>query len=261
MSVQKNKKLNKLVSTWPKGAVYTTAYLNVEGYSRGLLNRYRKSKWIQQLGTGAYTLYEDEANWAGALRAIQHQLDLNVHIGGKSALEQMGHAHYLSPQLKKLYLYCQGYQNLPNWMVAHDWGVDIVYAKTMLFQENFAEGFTQLEIDNFNLKASGAERAALEMLYHVPKRTTFQEAMLIMENLTTLRPRMVQTLLERCNFVKIKRLFMYMADICNHAWFKKIETSRIDLGKGTRQIIKNGRLDRKYRITVPDEYQDNEDNT
>jgi len=261
MSVQKNKKLNKLISTWPKSAVYTTAYLNLEGYSRALLNRYRKSKWIQRLGTGAYVLYGDEANWAGALWAIQHQLDLKVHIGGKSTLEQKGYAHYLSPQLKKLYLYYQGYRNLPNWMVTHDWGVDIIYAKTMLFQETFTEGFTHLEINNFTLNASCVERAALEMLYHVPKRTTFQEAILIMENLTTLRPKMVQTLLERCNFVKIKRLFMYMADVCKHAWFNKIDTSRINLGKGTRQIVKNGRLDKKYRITVPDEPQENKDHT
>ena len=54
---------------------------------------------------------------------------------------------------------------------------------------------------------------------------------------------------------------MYMADICKHAWFNKVDTSRIDLGEGTRQIVKNGRLDKKYRITVPDGHQENKDHT
>ncbi len=91
----------------------------------------------------------------------------------------------------------------------------------------------------------------MEMLYFVPDRVTFEEAVLIMENLVTLRPQLVQSLLENCNFIKVKRLFMYMAELHGHPWADQIDKSEIDFGKGKRLIVKNGMLDKKYMITVP----------
>jgi hypothetical protein len=38
----------------------------------------------------------------------------------------------------------------------------------------------------------------MEMLYYVPSDQGFDEALKIMESLMSLRPRMVQTLLENC---------------------------------------------------------------
>ncbi len=38
-----------------------------------------------------------------------------------------------------------------------------------------------------------------------------------MEGLTTLRPRLIQSLLEQCRSVKVKRLFTVLAEACNHA--------------------------------------------
>ncbi|MCP4403625.1 MAG: hypothetical protein GY801_40760 [bacterium] len=35
-------------------------------------------------------------DWTGAVYALQAQLSLNVHVGGKTALEIKGYAHYLS---------------------------------------------------------------------------------------------------------------------------------------------------------------------
>ncbi|MCP4110924.1 MAG: hypothetical protein GY749_36285 [Desulfobacteraceae bacterium] len=255
MSLQKDKKINRLITGWRRGAVYTTAYLTSEGYSRSLLNRYRKSRWIQPLGRGAYILHNDQASWAGALWAIQHQLKMKIYLGGKSALEQKGYSHYLSPRSKQLCLYSQDSKNLPSWMLAHNWGSEIIFAKTVLFANASDKGLTDFEVKDFPIKISSPERAALEMLCHVPGQITFEEAMLIMENLTALRPEMVQALLEQCRFVKVKRLFMYMSDKCDHQWFRNIDSSVIYMGKGNRQIVKNGKLDKKYRITVPDEFQ------
>ena len=38
-----------------------------------------------------------------------------------------------------------------------------------------------------------------------------------------------------------------------HAWLKRLEKSAIDLGKGKRMLVKGGRLDRAYQITVPED--------
>jgi hypothetical protein len=91
----------------------------------------------------------------------------------------------------------------------------------------------------------------MEVMYNIPRDASFEEAALLMEGLTTLRPRMLQGLLEQCRSVKVKRLFMYLAEDCNHAWVKKLDVSKVDFGKGKRMIVKGGRFNSKYNITVP----------
>jgi hypothetical protein len=59
-------------------------------------------------------------------------------------------------------------------------------------------------------------------------------------------------LLSHCNSVKVKRLFFWFAEHHNHAWLQKIDQSAIDLGKGKRMLVRGGKLDPKYNITVPD---------
>jgi len=86
--------------------------------------------------------------------------------------------------------------------------------------------------------------AVLEMLHHVPDKQGFDEAFQIMKTLTTLRSNLIQQLLENCRSIKIKRLFMYMAENRNHFWVS-------DLGSEKRVVIKKGYLDKKYLITVP----------
>ena len=44
---------------------------------------------------------------------------------------------------------------------------------------------------------------------------------------------------------------MVLGEYGNHAWVQKLDLSRVDFGKGKRMIVKGGRLDWKYNITVP----------
>jgi hypothetical protein len=110
--------------------------------------------------------------------------------------------------------------------------------------------FTQFNEKEFFVTISSPERSALEMLHLVPKNVGFSEAHYIMENLTSLRPDIVQGLLEKCRSIKVKRLFLYMADKCDHTWLPELDVSKVDLGKGKRMIIPNGQYDAKYQITV-----------
>jgi hypothetical protein len=96
----------------------------------------------------------------------------------------------------------------------------------------------------------------MEMLYLVPKFYTFDEAYLIMEGLTTLRSDLLQNFLEKCRSVKVKRMFLYMAERNDHQWFADLDIKKIDLGRGKRAIVENGRLNSKYSITVPKEYEE-----
>ena len=57
--------------------------------------------------------------------------------------------------------------------------------------------------------------------------------------------------LETCNSVKTKRLFTYMAEKGSSPWAKQLDLQKVDFGKGDRTVVGGGRLDPKYRITVP----------
>ena len=107
-------------------------------------------------------------------------------------------------------------------------------------------------VDEVDLEVATLERAALEMMYLVPKRQSYEEAFQAMESLTSLRPQVVQQLLVCCTSVKTKRLFMHAAERANHAWLKHLDLSKVDFGSGRRTIHAGGHLDKKYDLVVAD---------
>lgn len=251
MSTVKTSKINRLVKQWPRGTVGTAAHLKSWGYSYDLLKKYKESGWINSFGRGAYILSGDGVEWPGALFALQSQLGLNIHAGGKTALELKGYAHYLAEQKNRLYLYGDRAQRLPAWFNDKSFELEVLMIRTNLFPAGSEEGYTELKEREFSVKISAPERAIMELLYLVPNRAGFSEAQLIMENLVSLRPTVVQALLQSCRSIKVKRLFMYFADKHGHQWLSEIDTSKVNLGKGKRLIVPNGKLDHKYQITVP----------
>lgn len=91
----------------------------------------------------------------------------------------------------------------------------------------------------------------MECLYLAPEHQPLLETYELMEGLNNLRPVTVQKLLESCTSVKVKRLFLYMAEKAGHDWFNYLKTEKIDLGSGKRVVVPGGRFNTKYQITVP----------
>ena len=131
-------------------------------------------------------------------------------------------------------------------------GVEIFVTRTNLFPED-SLGFVDYDERSFSVRMSAPERAVMEMLHLVPKHVGFSEAYLIMQNLVSLRPDVVQTLLEQCRSIKVRRLFLYIADRCEHAWLSELAVEKVDLGTGKYVIVQKGRYNAKYKITVPAE--------
>ena len=100
---------------------------------------------------------------------------------------------------------------------------------------------------------SSPARAMLECLYLAPEKQELLECFELMEGLNNLRPKVVQELLEQCTSVKVKRLFLYLADKAGHEWLQYLDLQKIDLGSGKRSLVKNGVYVAKYQITVPKE--------
>jgi hypothetical protein len=250
-------KINRLVSQWPRGTPAAASYLNTKGFSHDLLTRYKKSGWIQSFGRGAYILNGDNVEWPGAIYTLQTQLGLKVHPGGKTALELKGYAHYLPSGKRTIFLYGTQGLVLPTWFEGGRLGVESALIRTNLFPAASELGLSEFKEKDLVLKISTPERAAMEMLHLVPGKVGFDEASLIMENLATLRSEVVQRLLVMCRSIKVKRLFMFMAEQHGHSWVSELDLSSLDLGKGKRMIVPHGHLDAKYRITVPrDRYEE-----
>ncbi len=246
-------KINQLLKKWPSGAVAVSRWLEQQGAYQQLVHEYEKTSWLRRIGQGAYAKSTDKVEWPGGLFALQEHLNLPVHAGAKTALQMQGYAHYLPlGRAVTVSLFGLPGTKLPAWFTQYRWGAKIRYTTTSLFAGDPTVGLTKQEMGPFAVRVSTPERAMMEVLYFVPSEESYEEAKLLMEGLTTLRPRLVQSLLESCASVKVKRLFMVLAEAGGHAWVKKLDLSRVDFGKGKRMLARGGRLDTKYNITVPE---------
>lgn len=247
--MEKEQKINRLLNSQPSGVVYLSSWLTRNGFSTQLLNRYKKSNWLTSIGTGAWVRVGEKPTYEGAIYAIQEQSKLSIHVGGKTALSLLGKAHYLELSTQQIILFGSSKEKLPAWFSKYDWGLKVNYFSSSFLPPN--DGLMTLERNTFSLQVSNPIRAFLECLYLVPKKQDFIECYEIMEGLNNLRPKQVQGLLEQCTSVKVKRLFLYMAEKSKHDWFNYINLETIDIGKGKRSLVKDGVYISKYGITIP----------
>ncbi len=252
MSSQNGSKLNLLLKSWPRGTVAVQSWLKTQGVYRQLAEVYRKTAWLERIGRGAFTHAGDTVDWTGGLFAVQQQLGRAIHAGGKTALQLQGYAHFLPlGGNAPMWLFGAPGEQLPAWFQQHDWNIKLHYVTTKLFPAGKPFGLTEKIFNQYSIQLATPERAMLELLHLVPKQESFEEAFLFMEGLSTLRPNLVQDLLQQCSSVKAKRLFLFLAEYCGHSWLQKLDTTKLDLGSGKRVIAVNGRLDPTYQITVP----------
>ena len=246
-------KINQLISQWPQGSLMTAPYLQKRGLSPALRRRYIDNKWLESFGHGAYKRPGDPVDWLGGIYALQTQLGMTIHPGGKTALSLKGSTHFVAAGPGDVFLFGKRGERLPRWFEDYHWPEKIIHKPITLFDGNLSACLTNYKHKELDIKIAGRELAAFEMLYHVPAKQGFMEAFSIMENLVTLRPKVVQNLLEMCRSVKVKRLFLFLAQKADLPWFTKLNTANLDLGKGKRMIVKDGALDKTYEITVPRE--------
>lgn len=249
-------KISYLLNLLPTGVVMTSRWLTEQGYSPELLKRYRKSGWIESIGNGAMIRKGDRVDYLSALFALQQQLNLSIHPAGKTALSIAGKAHYLELSAESAYLFGSVKESLPAWFINYDWGLKIHYKSTSFLPAE--TGIQKVEFNNYSLQIPTPARAMMECLYLAPQEQDLVECYELMQGLNNLHPDTVQQLLVQCTSVKVKRLFLYLAEKAGHMWFTRLQTDKIDIGKGKRSITKNGVYIDKYLMTVPKELENNE---
>ena len=252
-------KLKKLLNNWRPESVATTRWLKSQGISRVLARKYVASGWLNTIGQAAYVRSGDEASWEGAVEAMQLQLDKAVWVGGLTALRLHGLVQYLPLSQETLTLFGHPATHLPKWFVDFDWGTQLLWQTTdMLNPEKDSSfpshGMVPYPHQKIQLTISSPERAALELLFLVPEYLSFELAAEVLQGATSLSPRRLQPLLEACQNIRVKRLMLFLGEYHQHTWFQRLDCHRISLGQGKRQIVKNGKFNRKYQITIPASY-------
>jgi hypothetical protein len=252
MASIKGTKINQALQQWPRGTVATQSWLDTVGISSKLAGWHVGSGWLVRFGPRAFVQAGDTVDWRGGLYALQAQLGMTVHVGGRTALELLGLAHFLPlGKRRKIILISDRPEQLPTWFKTYKWDIKVDHHSLVLFSRIPDQATTHLDCGGFEIALSSAERAVMEQMRLARTNSEIEHVLKFMEGLTTLRPNVVQLLLESCTSIKVKRLFLWSAEAVGHGWFDRLDPTKVDLGKGKRQLYKDGRFDQKYRITVP----------
>ena len=245
-----SEKLQQLTSFSP-GRPILTKDVREMGISPVLAHQYSQNGWLESLGRGVWKLPHSPLSWASALQTIQQGMNLKIHLGGRFALESRGLAHYLRQGKRDIRLFSPIGVALPAWFVRLSWEENFSLTSTAFLPED--AGVSLYEIDKVVLAVSSPERAILECLYGVPQDQDMVEGYHLLEGLRSLRPSLVQSLLEKCSSVKVKRLFLFMARKAKLPCLEYLDLTKITLGTGDRTIVKGGIFDKTYGITVSPE--------
>lgn len=277
MAKQKQGKLHLLERSLPEGLIVDAAWLSKHGYSTSLRSQYVAADWLQQPARQVYRRPRGSLRWQQVIISLQTLLDYPLFVGGRTALELQGYAHYLAHETKEIHLY--GPQRPPAWLNKLRVDVRFLYHNdrrlfpnepalraysSLNWNSRKAQGSTTDSLDfgltvqpwaqwDWPLTLSTPERAVLELLDELPGRESFHQVDKLIEGLPNLSPNRLQKLLADCRNVKVKRLFFFFADRHQHAWAKRIKKNAIDLGKGKRMLVKGGKFNSTYQITIPED--------
>ncbi|MBR3074773.1 MAG: type IV toxin-antitoxin system AbiEi family antitoxin [Bacteroidales bacterium] len=249
-------KIKNIFDITPWDSVLFSSWLAAQGIDRKGQSLYVQSGWLERIAQGVYKKAGSHPTLYGAVASYNNQLGKSCHVGASSALDLRGYSHFVSMGKPSAYLFTDKESRLPGWFGSVEWDMSVRYFTTSIFGGNL--GLEVYDYNGVQLLISSPERAFMECLHLSPEQFTLLDSYYVMEMMTTLRPALVQQLLEKCTSIKVKRLFLYMAEKAGHSWFRAIDLSNVNLGKGIRNISATGRFDKRYQIIIPAELADYE---
>jgi len=254
MRIQNQTKLKWLLEAVLPGRLVDTPTLERHGITRMLAHKYIDSGWLEPVVRGLYRRPHADArsaDWQLVVRSLQRVMDYSSVVGGRTALELQGFAHYMPISGdQKIHLYGDVH---PSWLKRLDVANRYKLHSTKLFDMSADEETTEVDSPDGSLICSTPERAILEQLDELPKHESVHIVDTTFEGLASARPRRLEKLLASCTSIKVKRLFFVFADKHGHAWRRHLSPERFDLGSGPRALFDNGRFHPRYAISVPPE--------
>ena len=279
--------LNRMHRLLPEGLLADAAWFTASGYPSSLRSRYVASGWLQPIIRGVFRRppyrpgFEDSAvplRWQHVIVSLQSVLKRPIAVGGRTALELDGLAHYASSAgYREVHLY--GDEPAPGWLGKLPIETPFVFhnARKLFRDESISQALESLKSalasdqqsslvtthgsltsihfgdGDWPIVLSTRERAILELLDELPDKETFHQADVFMEGLANISPKRMSRLLRECRSVKVKRLFLWFSDRHRHTWVQRLDLTGVNLGRGKRMLCRGGKLDPKYLITVPED--------
>ena len=241
---------DRLFLNWKDEAVHTYSWFKSHGISPPSIQQCLKNKLIKKLGGGAYIKAKDKLNWQAGIFTAQKELQRPLHVAGQTALEMQGLGHFAKMGKKApVHIVKREKVRTPIWLTRNNWGVEFYFKTSSLFPSDL--GLMKYNRSKFHFILSSRERAIMEMINDLDLKDSFETLERYFEGFLNLRDSLVQKLLEKCSSIKVKRVFLYMADKLELPIMKHLHIRRIQLGRGKRVVSKNGKLDKTYNITVP----------
>ena len=266
-------RLKPLLDDLAPGFLADTRWLRSRGIDPKSIHGYVERGWLEHLVRGVYrrppplgTKERDYVPWESVVLSLQRIMNYDVHIGGVNSLELHGHIHYL---------YFRGmpfvhlYGEVPAWLKRLPTNTTFRVHSRKLFGNDMtgiaeARGYEdpappQVESWRWLPVVSTPERAFLEALDEIRDVAFFDDVEKRFEGMDRLRPHHLMDLLVACRSVKVRRLFFAFADYQQHPWLEYLDKSAIDFGSGPRALGTGGVIHPEYRITVPQEYLEDDD--
>jgi hypothetical protein len=240
----------------PEGLVVDRAWLLTQGFDRPRVDYYLRAGRLEAVARGAYRRPGPPLKWEHLVYSLQ-TLGLPVYVGGRSALELSGYAHYLPlGGMQRLDLY--GVRHLPGWLGRMDQPVRFVPHGSGLFRRLPDNALTTRPFGHWDwpLRFATAELALIEVAAGVKDESSLRFADEFFDAASALRPQLISALLKACTQVKAKRLFLWFVARHQPPWRDKLDLAGVELGRGKRVIVPGGALDKTYLITVPREMAD-----
>lgn len=266
MTHQKQPRLKFLLDNVPPGFMVDTPWLKHKaGVNPKSIHEYVMQGWLEHVIRGVYRRplldprqgLANEDDWMIPLLSMQWIMGRDVHLGAESALDLAGYSHFLLlGKQRRVYVY----GDVPTWLNRIPTHASFVTRTRSLFGDSLVGiegGQHGLQLPGFRhwkIRASTPERAILEALDELPHNSSFSNLDKVFFSLGTLRPSLLMQLLTACRSVKVRRLFFLFADRHEHPWLENVPATEVELGSGPRALVKGGKFDPKYRISVPREF-------
>lgn len=246
--------LNNVLNNTPRGIVLTSDYLKQQGVSNKLTWWYVHSNWLEKLSNKAYKKVNDKLLWSGLIYTLQTIHQLNIHVSGRSAIALSGKAHYLYFGNDKSISVAVGKNvKIPAWFTHADFISEkfSLQKSVLLNDESVKKYLMQTELAGLQISYSCNELAILEVLSHCKTEHDYEEASQLMESFSYLRSLIVQELLEHSNSIIATRLYLHLAKVHDHGWYKKLNLSKFNLGTGKRIVGEGKFYDKDLQLYVP----------
>ena len=278
MSAARQPRLKPLLEDVPPGFLVDSRCLRARGIDRKCIHRYVADGWLERLMRGVYRRplpgafapggAPGPAPWQSVLLSLQRVMGHDVHLGGASALS----ANALSAKALETGGDGQAhvYGAVPTWLARLPCDAGFVAHRRWLFGVDRGgiveagwrgDGEIAAAMRRWPLRLSCPEQAVLEALDGITGADGFDRLDGLFAGLADMRPELLAQRLAACRSVKVKRLFFVFADRHGHPWRQRLDAAQINLGAGSRALVKGGRLHPAYLIQVPQKFATNRSET